>query len=67
MGYPALVLAEDAPPVEVHIFESVDLPAHWARLDDFEGLEYERATAIAQTPAGELLVSLYVLRASAAD
>lgn len=67
MGYPALVLAEDAPPVEVQIFESVDLPGHWTRLDDFEGPEYQRATVIAQTPAGELLVSVYVLRTSAAD
>lgn len=67
MGYPAIVLAEDAPPVEVQIFESVDLPRHWPRLDDFEGVEYQRATALAQSPAGELLVSVYVLRASAAD
>jgi gamma-glutamylcyclotransferase (GGCT)/AIG2-like uncharacterized protein YtfP len=64
MGYPALVLAEDAPLVEVQILESIELPEHWTRLDEFEGSEYQRVTAIAQTPAGELPVSVYVLRAS---
>ena len=37
LGYPALVLDPTGPVVEVQLFESNDLPAHWPRLDDFEG------------------------------
>jgi gamma-glutamylcyclotransferase (GGCT)/AIG2-like uncharacterized protein YtfP len=65
MGYPALVLAGDAlaaQPVAAQIFESAELPDHWARLDDFEGSEYERVVTTAQTALGELAVNVYVLR-----
>jgi gamma-glutamylcyclotransferase (GGCT)/AIG2-like uncharacterized protein YtfP len=65
LGYPGLVLAEDAPVVDLHIFESADLPEHWARLDNFEGAEYERVPTIATTSEGELSISVYVLRPSA--
>jgi gamma-glutamylcyclotransferase (GGCT)/AIG2-like uncharacterized protein YtfP len=41
-GYPALILDPQAPPVEVLLFESADLPAHRPRLDDFEGPGYRR-------------------------
>ena len=37
VGYPALVLQADGPAIDVEVFESADLPDHWARLDDFEG------------------------------
>src|SRR6476659_6359700 len=37
LGYPALVLAPTDPAIELHVFESIELPLHWARLDDFEG------------------------------
>jgi gamma-glutamylcyclotransferase (GGCT)/AIG2-like uncharacterized protein YtfP len=67
LGYPALILAEDAPAVEVHIFESADLPQHWARLDDFEGGEYERVATTARTSEGAVAVSMYVLRQPTAD
>lgn len=43
MGYPALMLDENGPPVNVQLFESADLPAHWSRLDAFEGKDYPRA------------------------
>jgi hypothetical protein len=36
LGYPALVLQADGPAIAVEVFESADLPDHWARLDDFE-------------------------------
>lgn len=41
-GYPALVLDRDAGNVAVQVFTSPDLPAHWARLDAFEGADYRR-------------------------
>mgnify|MGYP001815129991 FL=1 len=30
------------PRIEVYLFESAELPRHWARLDGFEGEGYER-------------------------
>jgi gamma-glutamylcyclotransferase (GGCT)/AIG2-like uncharacterized protein YtfP len=48
--------------VDVHILESVELPEHWARLDEFEGPEYERVATAARTSLGDLTVSMYVYR-----
>lgn len=42
LGYPAMRWRADAPPVDIELFESDDLPQHWARLDAFEGPEYCR-------------------------
>lgn len=42
LGYPGLRWAPEGPPVAVELFVSDDLPAHWARLDAFEGPEYRR-------------------------
>lgn len=63
LGYPALILDPDGPPVAVQIFESTGLPDHWSRLDDFEGDGYERVVTTVSTPDGELRASIYVLRA----
>ena len=30
LGYPALVLQADGPAIDVEVFESADLPDHWA-------------------------------------
>ena len=62
LGYPALVLDPDAAPVEVHVFESADLPAHWSRLDHFEGSGYRRVPATVSTTTGRLDAFIYVLR-----
>jgi gamma-glutamylcyclotransferase (GGCT)/AIG2-like uncharacterized protein YtfP len=62
LGYPALVLDASAPAVDVAVFESADLPEHWARLDEFEGQEYERVVATVQTREGVVEASIYVLR-----
>ena len=61
LGYPALTLDPDGPAVDVHVFESADLPAHWARLDDFEGPGYRRVVTTVRTPDGDLEASIYVL------
>jgi len=47
--------------IDVHIFESEDLPHHWARLDEFEGPGYRRVVARVSTPSGELDAWIYVL------
>lgn len=64
LGFPALVLAPDGTSgddVAVHVLESADLPAHWDRLDAFEGPGYRRAVAPVHTPDGVLHASVYVL------
>ena len=61
LGYPGLVLDSSGEEVEVHVFESADLPDHWARLDAFEGTGYRRVTASVQTPEGIFEASIYVL------
>ena len=58
-GFPGIVLEIDGDPVDVHIFESNDLPAHWHRLDLFEGEEYRRVPTIAKTRNGDIEVSIY--------
>jgi gamma-glutamylcyclotransferase (GGCT)/AIG2-like uncharacterized protein YtfP len=61
LGFPALTLDPNGDAVDVHVFESADLPAHWARLDDFEGSGYRRVTTTVRTPDGDVAASIYVL------
>jgi gamma-glutamylcyclotransferase (GGCT)/AIG2-like uncharacterized protein YtfP len=61
LGYPALVLDPTGSVVGVDVFESVDLPAHWARLDTFEGAGYERVVTTVHLPTGDVEASIYVL------
>lgn len=63
-GYPGLRPEPKEDVIEVFIFESADLPDHWARLDAFEGDGYQRGTIIAMTDRGPLDVSIYFLAAS---
>ncbi len=42
MGYPAILLDPNAPPVQGHVFVSENLVDHWTELDAFEGSEYQR-------------------------
>ena len=63
LGYPALILDPTGPAVEVYIFESIDLPAHWPRLDAFEGSGYQRVATTVHTASGVTEASIYVLRA----
>ena len=41
-GFPAMRWRKGGPRIDVHLFESADLPKHWERLDEFEGDGYER-------------------------
>jgi gamma-glutamylcyclotransferase (GGCT)/AIG2-like uncharacterized protein YtfP len=64
LGYPGLVLDPSGPVVEVHLFESADLPDHWPHLDEFEGAGYRRVVAQVLTPdGGELDAWIYVIAA----
>jgi gamma-glutamylcyclotransferase (GGCT)/AIG2-like uncharacterized protein YtfP len=63
LGYPVLILDPDGSAISVQIFESMSLPDHWSRLDDFEGLGYQRVVTSVSTPAGAVRASIYVLRA----
>ncbi len=60
LGYPALVLDPAGEAIAVHLFTSADLPAHWARLDAFEGAEYRRGEVIVETDAGRVPAWIYL-------
>ena len=60
-GFPGLILDPLGPVVEVQLFESVELPKHWARLDEFEGSGYRRVVATVNTEEGERSAWIYVL------
>ncbi|PWU08939.1 MAG: gamma-glutamylcyclotransferase [Terriglobia bacterium] len=61
LGYPGLILDPSGPLVEVQVFESLDLPDHWSRLDEFEGPEYRRVVTQVRTDDGELSAYIYVV------
>ena len=65
LGYPALIVDQDGPEIDVQVFESADLPAHWQRLDDFEGPGYQRVPIPVDTTTGPIEASIYVLNADA--
>jgi len=60
LGYPALVLDARGAAVAVHLFTSPDLPAHWARLDAFEGAEYRRGEVMVETAEGAVSAWIYL-------
>ena len=60
LGFPALILDSADDPIEVFLFESEDLPSHWARLDDFEGSGYRRVIAPVHSTAGQVEAWIYV-------
>ncbi|WP_034159454.1 gamma-glutamylcyclotransferase family protein [Sphingomonas sp. ERG5] len=60
LGYPVLMLAEDGDDISVQLFVSPDLPAHWARLDAFEGSEYRRVQVGVETAEGLLEAWIYI-------
>ncbi len=56
MSYPALRWCPEGGDIDAHLLISPELPRHWQRLDDFEGLEYERILAPFWTPDGQVWV-----------
>ena len=62
-GYPAIVLDADGPEVPGLLFRSADLPAHWDRLDEFEGEGYDRVLTTVRLATGERVTAyVYALR-----
>ena len=59
LGYPSLVLDAAGPLVDVHLFESPDLPDHWPRLDAFEGADYRRVVTQVRTVDGDVAAWIY--------
>ena len=67
-GFPGLVLDPEGERVRVKVFHSGELPEHLARLDRFEGPEYERVVApVEGLEGGPLRCWIYVLREEAED
>ena len=61
-GYPGIVLDDVESVVDGFVFASNDLPAHWQRLDDFEGNEYKRVTTEVQLVSNDSVTAhVYVL------
>lgn len=61
LGFPGLILDPLGRVVDVQLFESAELPVHWARLDEFEGSGYRRAAATVETDEGKRSAWIYVL------
>ena len=61
MGFPGLILDPFGVSIQVDLFESIDLPEHWARLDEFEGSGYRRVVATILTGESKRNAWIYVL------
>ena len=61
IGFPGLILDPLGPAVDVDLFESPELPEHWARLDEFEGSGYQRVVTTVNAEEGERCAWIYVL------
>ncbi|MEM8878008.1 MAG: gamma-glutamylcyclotransferase family protein [Pseudomonadota bacterium] len=60
-GCPGLVLDPAGQTIEVHVFESHDLPDFWEHMDRFEGPGYRRVTVTVQAGGAHFDASIYVL------
>ena len=63
MGFPGLVITPDGDRIDGHVFESPNLPEHWASLDEFEGAEYQRVLTSVTLDSGDVVQAyVYALR-----
>ena len=60
-GSPGILLDPAGPAGAVDVLESAQLPAHWPRLDDFEGPGYRRTVTLVSTAEGDLRACVYQL------
>lgn len=60
LGYPVFTADPSGPEVAVHLLESPDLPAHWDRLDAFEGEGYCRGLIEVMCDTGPVLANIYL-------
>ncbi len=62
-GFPGLVIDRDAGPVQGYVLSSAALENEWARLDAFEGEQYERVAVPVELEDGEVVQAfVYQLR-----
>jgi gamma-glutamylcyclotransferase (GGCT)/AIG2-like uncharacterized protein YtfP len=61
LGFPGLVLDDQAYAIPVSVFESSDLPQHWQRLDTFEGEGYRRAPVSVTIDGEQVEAYVYTL------
>ena len=61
LGFPGSILDPLAAPIKVYLFESVELPYHWARLDEFEGAGYRRVVTQVRTAKADVNAWIYVI------
>ena len=61
LGFPGLILDPSGPLVTVYLLESFDLPANWARLDEFEGPGYRRVVTTVRLATGDRDAYIYEL------
>lgn len=59
MGYPGLILDEQGMDIPGYVFSSSKLSLHWADLDEFEGIEYQRTLGSISLANGDV-VQAYV-------
>ena len=63
MGYPAMRWDPAGERIPVSVLVSEALPSHWARLDRFEGNEYERILVPVEDDSGRIAAAnIYALR-----
>jgi gamma-glutamylcyclotransferase (GGCT)/AIG2-like uncharacterized protein YtfP len=60
-GFPGLVWDPEACAIPAQLLESPDLPAHWDRLDAFEGSAYHRRVVPVLTDDGPVLANVYTV------
>jgi gamma-glutamylcyclotransferase (GGCT)/AIG2-like uncharacterized protein YtfP len=60
-GYPGLRLDPAGREIAVQVFTSPGLPAHWARLDRFEGAEYRRVITTVIGEDGPVEAYIYAI------
>ncbi|HEX5262737.1 MAG TPA: gamma-glutamylcyclotransferase family protein [Phenylobacterium sp.] len=60
-GFPGLTPDPAGPEVAVQVFWSMDLPAHWPRLDAFEGADYRRVPIAVTTEDGVVEAHIYAV------
>ena len=61
-GFPGLRLAAEGGFVRVMLFHSPDLPAHWGRIDEFEGEQYRRCVTTVTSGGVDVYANISVLR-----
>ena len=61
-GFPGLHLDPEGDLVRVMLFHSEELPAHWNRIDEFEGEEYQRVITVVTSGIVTHHANIYVLR-----